>query len=119
MTASTLPIDPNLLLSTHAEAMRQGRMTNDLAKILLRMAKSLSYHDHFRNYSHRDELPSFAMEVACQHWHKFDYKYATNDQARTMFNFFTKMFFRAYYLYNTIQRKSNIARQLLMVEAGL
>lgn len=92
---------------------QQGRMTNELSKMMMLLADRYGRHPWFMGYTYIDDMKASALLTVVRFWDRFDETKYSN-----AFAYFTQMIKRAFYQYKIQEKKQRTIRDLLLVDQG-
>jgi DNA-directed RNA polymerase specialized sigma24 family protein len=101
------------LIEAIAEAKKEGKLTDKLARYLHMIAERYSYSSSFGGYSFREDMVSFALVNLCSNWHKFNPEKSDNP-----FAFYTTAVYRSFLQYLSEEKKQRDIRDELLIDAG-
>jgi hypothetical protein len=101
------------LLPEVIRAKKLGRITDELARMLLKMAEKISTKSWFIGYSFREDMISFAMVNLMANALKFNPEKSSNP-----FSFYTTAIHRSFYQYKNEEAYHRDIRDALIVEEG-
>lgn len=107
-------ITNSVLLPEVIRAKELGRITNELARMLLMIAERFSCKSNFVGYSFRDDMVSFAMVNLMANALKFNPEKSNNP-----FAFYTTAIRNSFLQYLADEKKHRDIRDSLIVEEGL
>jgi hypothetical protein len=103
------------LLEAFYEARAAGKLTDRLAKYLMKVAEKYSYHPWFVRYSFREDMVCAAVVGLTMNWHKFN---PDKYEDPNPFSYFTTACYRSFLAYLASERKEQDIRDELLLEAG-
>lgn len=101
------------MLAELKKSKKQGKMTDELTKMIMMLTKRYSQHPWFVNYTYIDDMCSFALLTVVKFWDRFNFEKSDNP-----FAYFTQIIKRAFQQYKIQERKHRLIRDLLLVERG-
>lgn len=101
------------LLPEVIRAKKLGKITPELAKMLVLLAERYSRHYRFSGYSYRDDMVSEALANLCQNALKFNPERSSNP-----FAFYTTAIHRSFLQYLNIEKRHRNIRDSLLIELG-
>lgn len=101
------------MLAELIKSKKQGKMTNELSKMILLLTEKYSQHPWFINYSYRDDMCSFAHLTIVKMWNNFN-----PDKGSNAFAYFTQIIKRAFYQFNIQEKKQRNIRDMLLIQNG-
>ena len=101
------------LLPEVVRAQQLGRVTNELAEMLMTIATRYSYKSNFGGYSFRDDMVSFALVNLCANALKFNPEKSNNP-----FSYYTSAIHNSFLQFIASERDHRDIRDKLMIEAG-
>lgn len=91
-----------------------GKMSNELARMLMLMTEKLSKKSNFANYTYIEDMRSFATMCLVNTWSEFDPARSNN-----AFAFYTQCIINSFVQYLNQERKQRDIRDKLLVDGGL
>jgi DNA-directed RNA polymerase specialized sigma24 family protein len=91
-----------------------GKMTNELAKMLMLLVTRYAKKGNFVNYTYNDDMQSYAILSLVKTWRGFDPKKSSNP-----FAFYTQCIKNAFIQYLNYERKHRDTKDKLLVDSGL
>ena len=113
MEKRPLYLNPKELNEAVIEAKAQGRLTDRLAKHLMKIAEGVSLHRWYRNYSYREDIAGQALIALTKHWGKAD------PEKGTCFNYYSRICFNEAGEYVNDQRRQSDTIDEYGLELGL
>lgn len=111
---STHYIDKDHLYSVVCRDKAAGKLSDELAGMLMLIAENYSNHPWFNRYSYKEDLVGHALLKLCSVWHKFD-----ETKSNQAFSYYTTVTYRAFGEYLKRERKQVRAKNALAVELGV
>lgn len=116
---STRPRKVNYL--NNADLLKQvilskerGKMSDELAKMLMLLVQRYASRGNFVNYSYNDDMQSAALLQLMTSWSTFKPERSSNP-----FAFYTECIKNSFRYYLTTEKKHTTLRDMLYIEAGL
>jgi hypothetical protein len=102
------------VLRAYRESKAQGKMTEELAKYILIIARNYTRHPWFCRYPQniKDEMVSEAVVNLCAKWHLFD---DTLSQYPNPFAYYTQACYRSFNNFKGKEKRENTGRDKLMM----
>lgn len=102
------------LLKEIEKSRKQGKMTDELAKMLMELCTRYSTHPDYANiYSYKQDMVSFALMTLCKVWVRFDPAKSNNP-----FAYFTQIARHAFYQYLNSEKKQRTVKDEVLIEMG-
>lgn len=101
------------LLPAIARDKKAGKLSNELARMLMLIAERYSYSASFVKYSYREDMVAFAVVNLVNNWHKFNEEVSSNP-----FAFYTTAVYRSFLQFLADEKAQRDTRDALLVEAG-
>jgi len=92
----------------------QGKMTNELAKMIQLLCARYARRGNFVNYSYRDDMEAYAVMMLVRTWQGFNPKKSNNP-----FAFFTQCIKHSFIQFLNQEKRQRDIRDELMVSEGL
>jgi len=102
-----------ILLPAVLEAKKLGKVTDELARLLLLIAERYSRKSWFSGYSYREDMVSVAVTNLCNNALKFN-----PDMSKNPFAYFTTAIHRSFQNYKSEEKKHRNIRDALLLDAG-
>lgn len=101
------------MLEELLKSKKEGKMTNNLSNMIIKLTDRYSLHPWFSKYSYLQDMKGFAHLTVVKFWNRFD-----ETKSKNAFAYFTQIIKRAFYQYNIQEKKHRNIRDLLLVEHG-
>ena len=95
------------------KSKEQGRMNNELAKMLMLLVQRYAKHPWYCNYTYNDEMQSEALLHLCKVWDRFDPAKSSN-----AFGFYTQCLKHMFSTVKNREKEQRNIRDALIVEQG-
>lgn len=92
----------------------QGRMTDELAKMLMLLCERYATKGSYAGYSYNDDMQSYALVSLCKTWATFDAEKGTNP-----FAYYTQCIKNCFNMYLGTEKKQRIVRDTILVANGM
>lgn len=93
---------------------QQGKITDELAKMFILLARRFASRPNFSGYSYRDEMEANAILQLTKEWRSFDETRYSN-----AFSYYTQCCYTAFVSVLNAEKKNRRIRDKMMVENGL
>ena len=91
----------------------RGRLTEEMGKMFMLLAKRYANHPRFSRYSYNDDMQSAALLILAKVWKGFDETKYNNP-----FAYFTQIVHHAFHQFNNTERRERDVRDSLLVAQG-
>lgn len=92
----------------------KGKMTNNLARMLMMLADRYSKHsDYSRIYSYEEDMKAFAMLTLVKVWGSFN-----PEKSKNPFAYFTQIIRHAFYQYLNHEKKQREIKDVILIDIG-
>lgn len=102
------------LLAEVIKSKKQGKMTNELAKMLQLLTLRYGKKGNFSGYTYNDDMQSYAMLMICKTWQGFDPAKSSNP-----FAWFTQCIKNSFIQYLNYEKRQRDIRDEVLVDSGL
>ncbi len=102
------------LLAQVIKSKEQGKMTDELAKMLSLLAHNYSKQAKFSNYTYNDDMQAYAMMMVVRTWHKFN-----EEKSNNPFAFYTQCIKHSFIQYLNQEKRQRLIRDEILVKKGL
>lgn len=102
------------LLIEIKKSKEQGRMTNELAKMLQLLCHRYGSKGNYINYTYNEDMQAYAMMMLCKTWASFDAEKSNNP-----FAFYTQCIKHSFSQFLNSEKKQRDIRDAVLVENGL
>ncbi len=102
------------LLKEVIESHKQGKMTNNLAKMLTLLCARYASKGNFANYTYNDDMQAYAMMMLCRTWKNFN-----SDKYSNPFAYYTQCVKNCFRQYLMSEKRHRIIRDKLLVANGM
>lgn len=92
----------------------QGRMTNELAKMLMLLCQRYATKGSLAGYSYNEDMQSFALMSLCKTWATFDC-----ERGKNPFAYYTQCIKNSFNMFLGAEKKQRNIRDALLVTNGL
>jgi hypothetical protein len=92
----------------------QGKMTNELAKMLQLLTSRYAKKGNFANYTYNDDMQSYAMLMIVKTWNGFDPAKSSNP-----FAWFTQCIKNSFIQYLNYEKRQRDVRDEILVDKGM
>lgn len=92
----------------------QGRMTNELAKMLMLLCQRYASKGSLAGYTYNEDMQAFALMSLCKTWATFD-----SDRGTNPFAYYTQCIKNSFNMFLGAEKKQRIIRDTIMVANGL
>jgi DNA-directed RNA polymerase specialized sigma24 family protein len=93
----------------------QGRMTEELGKMVMELCRRYSTHQQYANiYSHEEDMRAFGLLTVAKVWRSFNPQKSNNP-----FAYFTQILRHAFYQYGNTEKKQQDTKIALKKDLGL
>lgn len=113
VTTAKYYLSNSLLLPAVIESRTQGKISDDLAGMLLTLASKYASKASFANYTFRDDMVAEALADLCKNALKFNPEKSNNP-----FAFYTSCIHNSFLGYLNVEKKQRKIRDQLLVELG-
>ena len=102
------------LMKQIALSRKQGRMTDELAKMLMTLSARYAKHPDYANiYSYKEDMEAFALLTVVKVWQSFNPEKSSNP-----FAYFTQVLRHAFYQYLNHEKRQREVKDNLLVDIG-
>lgn len=101
------------LLPEVLKAKAEGKMTNELAKMLMMLTKKYAQRPCFSGYSYKEDMISEAMTNLCQNALKFNHEKSNNP-----FSYYTSCINNSFLQFLNLEKKHRKIRDQLLIDVG-
>jgi DNA-directed RNA polymerase specialized sigma24 family protein len=102
------------LLAEVVKSKQQGKMTNELAKMLTLLTARYGKKGNFSGYTYNEDMQAYAMMMLVRTWNSFDPEKSSNP-----FAFFTQCIKHSFIQYLNQEKRQRTIRDELLVDNGL
>lgn len=102
------------LLTQVLMSKKQGKMTNELAKMLQLLTSRYAKKGNFANYTYNDDMQSYAMLMIVKTWQGFDPAKSSNP-----FAWFTQCIKNSFIQYLNYEKRHRDVRDEILIEQGM
>lgn len=95
------------------ESKRIGRITENLGRMFLILAKRYATVPRFSGYSYNEDLQGFAILTLCKVWKSFDETKYSNP-----FAYYTQVIHNAFFQYDNAERRQRDIRDEMLMKQG-
>jgi hypothetical protein len=92
---------------------QQGKMTNELTKMLMLLTHRFAMKGRFSNYTYNDDMQSFALLTIVKVWKGFNAEKSNNP-----FAYFTQTIKHAFFQFDNSERKQRDIRDEILISHG-
>lgn len=92
----------------------QGKMTNELAKMLQLLCYRYANKGNYINYTYNEDMQAYAMMMLCKTWNAFDPAKSDNP-----FAFYTQCIKHSFSQYLNAEKKQRDVRDAILVDNGM
>lgn len=92
----------------------EGRMNNELAKMLMLLCERYATKGSYAGYSYNDDMQSYALTSLCKVWATFDC-----DRGKNPFAYYTQCIKNCFNMYLGTEKKQRIVRDTILVANGM
>ena len=92
----------------------QGKMSDELAKMLTMLTHNFSKQSKFANYTYNQDMRAYAMMMLVRTWHKFN-----EEQSNNPFAFYTQCVKNSFIQYLNQEKRQRVIRDEILVKKGL
>lgn len=92
----------------------QGRMTNELAKMLMVLCERFATKGSYAGYSYNEDMQSYALVSLCKTWSTFNPDVGTNP-----FAYYTQCVKNCFNMYLGTEKKQRNVRDAILVANGM
>lgn len=101
------------LMKEIIKSREQNKMTDELAKMFMVLAKRYASKGRFVNYTYNEDLQAFALLTGCKVWRSFNPEKGNNP-----FAYFTQVFKAAFLQFDNNERKQRDIRDAKLIDLG-
>lgn len=102
------------LLAEVVKSKQQGKMTNELAKMLMLLTARYGKKGNFSGYTYNEDMQAYAMMMLVRTWNSFNPEKSSNP-----FAFFTQCIKHSFIQYLNQEKRQRTIRDELLVDNGL
>ena len=102
------------LLKQVVLSKKQGKMTDELAKMLMLLTARYGKKGNFANYTYNEDMQAFAIMALVKTWNSFN-----PERSQNPFAFFTQCIKHSFLQYLKMEKKQRSIRDELLVDSGL
>lgn len=95
------------------ESKKTGRITEELGRMFLVLAKRYATVPRFSGYSYNEDLQGFAILTLCKVWKSFDETKYSNP-----FAYYTQVIHNAFFQYDNAERRQRDIRDEMLIKQG-
>jgi hypothetical protein len=92
---------------------QQGKMTNELTKMLMLLTRRFAMKGRFSNYTYNEDMQAFALLTIVKVWRGFNAEKYSNP-----FAYFTQTIKHAFFQYDNLERKQRDIRDEILISNG-
>lgn len=92
---------------------KQGKMTNELTKMLMMLTHRFAMKGRFANYTYNEDMQAFALLTIVKVWRGFNAQKSDNP-----FAYFTQTIKHAFFQYDNMERKQRDIRDEILISHG-
>lgn len=92
----------------------QGRMTNELAKMLMLLCQRYASKGSLAGYTYNEDMQAFALMSLCKTWATFD-----SDRGTNPFAYYTQCIKNSFNMFLGSEKKQRIIRGTILVANGM
>lgn len=92
----------------------QGRMNDELAKMLMLLCERYATKGSYAGYSYNDDMQSYALVSLCKVWATFDC-----ERGKNPFAYYTQCIKNCFNMYLGTEKKQRIVRDTILVANGM
>lgn len=92
---------------------KQGKMTNELTKMLMMLTHRFAMKGRFSNYTYNEDMQAFALLTIVKVWRGFNSQKSDNP-----FAYFTQTIKHAFFQYDNTERKQRDIRDEILISKG-
>lgn len=92
----------------------QGRMNNELAKMLMLLCQKYATKGSLAGYSYNEDMQAFALMSLCKTWATFD-----SDRGKNPFAYYTQCIKNSFNMFLGSEKKQRVVRDTIMVANGM
>jgi len=102
------------LLAQVIISKEEGKMSNELAKMLTLLTARYGKKGNFANYTYNEDMQAYAMMMLVRTWNSFDPAKSNNP-----FAFFTQCIKNSFIQYLNQEKRQRVIRDEILVDKGL
>jgi len=93
----------------------QGKMTNELGKMMMALCSRYAKHPDYANvFSHKEDMEAFGLLTVVKVWKSFN-----PEKSKNPFAYFTQILRHAFYQYGNSEKKSQDTKKAVKKDLGL
>lgn len=113
MQQSNIYLNNKELLKETIRSKEQGKMTNELAKMLQLLVSRFATKGNYANYTYIEDMQAYALLMLVKTWDSFDEQKSSN-----CFSYYTQCTYHSFLQYLNMERRHRDIRDTLISQQG-